>query len=101
MSEQPTYEDIGGDQLDCAELMMAFETEFQLHIPDKDQERLCTSDDRRHDLLYLGECAAVTTASFWGTCIHARTTLKSGLVVSEKSIVLSCAVLTWSMQSGR
>lgn len=38
-------EDLGGDSLDCVELVMALEEEFNLTIPDEEAVRLKTLDD--------------------------------------------------------
>jgi acyl carrier protein len=38
-------EDLGGDSLDCVELIMAFEEEFDLEIPDKEAVKLKTVGD--------------------------------------------------------
>jgi acyl carrier protein len=35
-------EDLGADSLDTVELVMAFEEEFDIEIPDEDAERLTT-----------------------------------------------------------
>ena len=37
--------DLGADSLDVVELMMAFEEEFDLEIPDKDVESIVTVQD--------------------------------------------------------
>ena len=38
-------EDLGGDSLDTVELVMAFEEEFDLEIPDEDAEKIATVGD--------------------------------------------------------
>jgi acyl carrier protein len=38
-------EDLGADSLDTVELVMAFEEEFDLEIPDEDAEKIVTVDD--------------------------------------------------------
>ena len=38
-------EDLGGDSLDCVELIMAFEEEFSLEIPDNEAVKLKTVGD--------------------------------------------------------
>ena len=38
-------EDLGADSLDTVELVMAFETEFDIDIPDEDAEKLRTVGD--------------------------------------------------------
>ena len=38
-------EDLGADSLDTAELVMAFEEEFDLEIPDEDAEKIATVGD--------------------------------------------------------
>ena len=38
-------EDLGADSLDIVELIMAFEEEFDLEIPDEDAEKLLTVKD--------------------------------------------------------
>jgi acyl carrier protein len=41
-SEASFVEDLGADSLDTVELVMAFEEEFDIEIPDEDAERLTT-----------------------------------------------------------
>ena len=38
-------EDLGADSLDTVELVMAFEEEFDLQIPDEDAEKIATVGD--------------------------------------------------------
>lgn len=38
-------EDLGADSLDVVELVMAFEEEFQIEIPDEDAEKIATVQD--------------------------------------------------------
>jgi acyl carrier protein len=38
-------EDLGADSLDTVELVMAFEEEFELEIPDEDAEKIVTVGD--------------------------------------------------------
>jgi acyl carrier protein len=38
-------EDLGADSLDTVELVMAFEEEFNLEIPDEDAEKIATVGD--------------------------------------------------------
>ena len=38
-------EDLGADSLDIVELVMAFEEEFEIEIPDDDAERIATVQD--------------------------------------------------------
>jgi acyl carrier protein len=38
-------EDLGADSLDTGELVMAFEEEFDLEIPDEDAEKIATVGD--------------------------------------------------------
>ena len=38
-------EDLGADSLDTVELVMAFEEEFELEIPDEDAEKILTVED--------------------------------------------------------
>ena len=38
-------EDLGADSLDTVELVMAFEEEFDLEIPDEDAEKIATGGD--------------------------------------------------------
>ncbi len=45
-------EDLGADSLDTVELVMAFEKEFDIDIPDEEAEKLRTVGDA---LKYLGE----------------------------------------------
>jgi acyl carrier protein len=48
-------EDLGADSLDTVELVMAFEEEFGIDIPDEDAEQMRTVGDA---IRYLGEHAA-------------------------------------------
>ncbi len=41
-SEASFVEDLGADSLDTVELVMAFEEEFDIEIPDEDAEKLTT-----------------------------------------------------------
>ncbi|WP_419860004.1 acyl carrier protein [Candidatus Palauibacter sp.] len=45
-------DDLGADSLDTVELVMAFEEEFGLEIPDEDAERMQTVEDA---IAYLNE----------------------------------------------
>ena len=45
-------DDLGADSLDTVELVMAFEEEFDMEIPDEDAEKLETVGDA---MKYLGE----------------------------------------------
>lgn len=38
-------EDLGADSLDIVEMVMAFETEFNLEIPDEDAEKITNVED--------------------------------------------------------
>ena len=51
-SEASFMEDLGADSLDTVELVMAFEKEFDIDIPDEEAERLRTVGDA---LKYLHE----------------------------------------------
>jgi acyl carrier protein len=44
-SEASFMEDLGADSLDTVELVMAFEKEFDIDIPDEDAEQLRTVGD--------------------------------------------------------
>ncbi len=44
-NEASFVEDLGADSLDTVELVMAFEEEFDLEIPDEDAEKLQTVGD--------------------------------------------------------
>ena len=44
-SEASFMEDLGADSLDTVELVMAFEKEFEIDIPDEDAEKLRTVGD--------------------------------------------------------
>ena len=44
-SEASFMEDLGADSLDTVELVMAFEKEFDIDIPDEDAEKLLTVGD--------------------------------------------------------
>ena len=50
--EASFVEDLGADSLDTVELVMAFEEEFGIEIPDEDAEQLQTVGDA---VKYLGE----------------------------------------------
>ena len=41
-------EDLGADSLDTVELVMAFEEEFDIEIPDEDAEKITTVGDAVH-----------------------------------------------------
>lgn len=43
--ESSFLDDLGADSLDIVELIMAFEEEFELEIPDEDAERIATVGD--------------------------------------------------------
>lgn len=43
--ESSFIEDLGADSLDVVELVMAFEEEFDVEIPDEDAENIRTVDD--------------------------------------------------------
>ncbi len=43
--ESSFVDDLGGDSLDMVELVMAFEEEFDLEIPDEDAEKISTVGD--------------------------------------------------------
>jgi acyl carrier protein len=51
-TEASFIEDLGADSLDIVELVMEFEKEFNIDIPDEDAERLRTVGDA---LAYLNE----------------------------------------------
>lgn len=44
-SEASFVDDLGADSLDIVELVMAFEEEFELEIPDEDAEKIGTVGD--------------------------------------------------------
>ena len=44
-SDASFMEDLGADSLDTVELVMAFEKEFDIDIPDEDAEKLRTAGD--------------------------------------------------------
>ncbi len=44
-SEASFTDDLGADSLDIVELVMAFEEEFDIEIPDEDAEKIQTIDD--------------------------------------------------------
>ena len=44
-AEASFMEDLGADSLDTVELVMAFEKEFDIDIPDEDAEKIQTVDD--------------------------------------------------------
>lgn len=43
--EASFIDDLGADSLDIVELIMAFEEEFELEIPDEDAEKIVTVSD--------------------------------------------------------
>jgi len=43
--EAAFIEDLGADSLDIVELVMALEEEFEIEIPDEDQEKIRTVND--------------------------------------------------------
>lgn len=45
LPEASFMEDLGADSLDTVELVMAFEEEFDLEIPDEDAEKIATVGD--------------------------------------------------------
>jgi acyl carrier protein len=51
-AEASFVEDLGADSLDTVELVMAFEEEFGIEIPDEDAEKMETVGDA---IKYLGE----------------------------------------------
>lgn len=44
-TEASFVEDLGADSLDTVELVMAFEEEFDVEIPDEDAEKIATVSD--------------------------------------------------------
>jgi acyl carrier protein len=44
-AEASFVDDLGADSLDTVELVMAFEEEFDLEIPDEDAEKIATVQD--------------------------------------------------------
>jgi acyl carrier protein len=54
-TESAFVEDLGADSLDTVELVMAFEEEFDLEIPDEDAEKIATVGDA---VKYIDEHAA-------------------------------------------
>ncbi|HSM08361.1 MAG TPA: acyl carrier protein [Gemmatimonadota bacterium] len=50
--EAAFVEDLGADSLDTVELVMRFEEEFEVEIPDEDAEKMLTVGDA---IKYLGE----------------------------------------------
>jgi acyl carrier protein len=51
-NEASFVEDLGADSLDTVELVMRFEEEFEVEIPDEDAEKMQTVGDA---IRYLGE----------------------------------------------
>ena len=43
--ESSFVEDLGADSLDTVELVMAFEEEFEIEIPDEEAEKIATVED--------------------------------------------------------
>ena len=54
-AESAFVEDLGADSLDTVELVMAFEEEFDIEIPDEDAEKIATVGDA---VKYIDEHAA-------------------------------------------
>ncbi len=54
-AESAFVDDLGADSLDTVELVMAFEEEFDLEIPDEDAEKIGTVGDA---IKYIDEHAA-------------------------------------------
>ena len=54
-AESAFVDDLGADSLDTVELVMAFEEEFDLEIPDEDAEKIATVGDA---VKYIDEHAA-------------------------------------------
>ena len=54
-AESAFVDDLGADSLDTVELVMAFEEEFDLEIPDEDAEKIATVGDA---IRYIEEHAA-------------------------------------------
>lgn len=52
-------EDLGADSLDTVELVMAFEEEFDIEIPDEDAEKILTVKDA---ISYIQEKSAAAQA---------------------------------------
>ena len=44
-SDSSFVEDLGADSLDTVELVMAFEEEFEIEIPDEEAEKIATVED--------------------------------------------------------
>ncbi|MBM7556592.1 acyl carrier protein [Halanaerobacter jeridensis] len=45
VTEDATFDDLGADSLDIVEVVMAFEDEFDVAIPDEDAEEIGTVQD--------------------------------------------------------
>ena len=45
VTQEATFTDLGADSLDAVELIMAFEEEFGIEIPDEDAEKIKTVGD--------------------------------------------------------
>jgi len=45
VTEEATFDDLGADSLDIVEVVMAFEDEFDVAIPDEDAEDIGTVQD--------------------------------------------------------
>jgi acyl carrier protein len=54
-AESAFVDDLGADSLDTVELVMAFEEEFDIEIPDEDAEKIATVGDA---VKYIDEHAA-------------------------------------------
>ncbi|GAB6098478.1 acyl carrier protein [Halanaerocella petrolearia] len=45
VTAEATFDDLGADSLDIVEIVMAFEDEFDIEIPDEDAEEINTVQD--------------------------------------------------------
>lgn len=52
--EASFVEDLGADSLDIVELIMGFETEFDIEIPDEESEKIATVGDAVNYLKNVG-----------------------------------------------
>jgi acyl carrier protein len=64
-NEASFMEDLGADSLDTVELVMAFEKEFDIDIPDEDAEKLRTVGDAMNYLHEIGSNAAPSSSPGW------------------------------------
>jgi acyl carrier protein len=61
-SESHFIDDLGADSLDTVELVMAFEEEFNIEIPDEAAEKILTVGDATHHIEEFQKTASAASA---------------------------------------